>query len=109
MANHFDTNNSNGSLVPYLICAGIAFAAGFYVAKKQYVREDLQIVENQNDHTLTVAYKQSSPRQLFNERGIAKLGTVQQRLDDLLNEDPQQIHFLTKELIGHPNYSTLRP
>jgi uncharacterized protein YsxB (DUF464 family) len=92
---------SNNKVLPYIICAAMSCAIGFYVAKSQYVREDLSVIENKTDGSLLISYKNTPHRKLFAEQGAVKLGTLSQRLEDLLSENPHKIRQLTKESISH--------
>ncbi len=101
--------------LPYLVSIAAAFGVGYYCAKKEYFHEDLAVtvVENSAINTtatghgpqpqqsqLLVSYQRTPPRIIFAQDGVTKVGTLPQRLDDLLNEDPQQIHLLAKELLS---------
>jgi len=104
----FESQNSHSSnsgiLGPalYLVSAALCFGAGYGIATYRLTNADVQVttVANANNAAITTTYisfRKSQPRVLENVNGKVRVGTLSQRLDDLLNEDPRRIRRLVRD------------
>lgn len=91
----FETQrNKSGTYV--IVAAALCFAGGYALATYRAKNADVQVSVGANNETL-LSYKNTPPRILKSQNGVVTTGTLHERLDDLLNEEPQKIRQLTKD------------
>lgn len=94
MNDYFEKKGNMGVYV--IVGAALCFAAGYEVATYRAKNADIQVKTLDNNETI-LSYRNSPYRILTYDNGVATLGTLSERIEDLLNEEPQKIRRLTQD------------